>query len=162
MLVRSLEPADVPMILEVQNGAYAPSLLEPASSFEEKLALFPRGAIGGFDDGRHLLGYGFTLPWRGEDVVPLGESIGSVPSDPDAIFIHDVATSPHARGTGVARPLVERIFVIASEMHITKFSLVAVQGSEPFWMHFGFQPEREFVYAPGVTATRMTLERPLP
>ena len=152
----------MPMILEVQSGAYAPSLLEPASSFEEKLALFPRGAIGGFDDGGHLLGYGVTLPWRGDDVVPLSESIGAIPSDPDAIYIHDVATSPHARGTGVAGLLVERIFAITSEMGITQFSLVAVQGSEPFWMHFGFRPEREFEYAPGVSATRMTLERPIP
>ena len=161
MLVRSLELADMPMILEVQSGAYAPSLLEPASSFEEKLALFPRGAIGGLDDGGHLLGYGVTLPWRGDDVVPLSEAIGAIPSDPDAIYIHDVATSLHARGTGVARQLVERIFAIASEMGITRFSLVAVQGSEPFWMHFGFRPAREFEYAPGVTATRMTLERPV-
>ena len=156
MLLRQLALADIPDMLEVQREAYAPSLHEPASSFEEKLTLFPQGALGAFEGGR-LVAYAVTLAWRGDSVVPLSKELGALPADPDTLFIHDVASSPAHRGKGAAKRLVERVFAIASEMNITKFSLVAVQGSEPFWARFGFSPAESFVYAPGVTATRMIL-----
>jgi GNAT superfamily N-acetyltransferase len=158
VLLRQLALADIPEMLEVQREAYEPSLHEPASSFEEKLTLFPRGAIGAFEGGR-LVAYAVTLAWRGSDVVPLSKAIGALPYEPDTIFIHDLASSPARRGKGIAKVLVERIFAIAAEMSITKFSLVAVQGAEPFWARFGFQPVEAFLYAPGVPATRMTLNR---
>ena len=156
MLLRQLALADIPEMLEVQREAYEPSLQEPASSFEEKLTLFSRGAVGVILDGR-LVAYVVTLAWRGSSVVPLSKAIGELPPEPDTLFIHDLASSPAHRGKGIARVLVERVFAIAAELNIKKFSLVAVQGSEPFWARFGFQPAEAFIYAPGVPATRMTL-----
>jgi GNAT superfamily N-acetyltransferase len=157
VLLRQLALADIPEMLEVQLEAYAPSLHEPASSFEEKLKLFPRGAVGAFEGGR-LAGYAVTLAWRGSDVIPLAKAINALPREPDTLFIHDLASSPAHRGKGVAKALVERVFVIAAELNIQKFSLVAVQGAEPFWARFGFVPVEAFIYAPGVPATRMTRE----
>jgi predicted N-acetyltransferase YhbS len=159
VLLRQLALADIPDMLEVQREAYAPALHEPASSFEEKLTLFPRGAVGAFEEGR-LTAYAVTLAWRGDAVVPLSKALGALPESPDTLFIHDLASSPAHRGKGVAKSLIERVFAIASEMKIAKFSLVAVQGSEPFWARFGFSPAESFLYAPGVQATRMILALP--
>jgi len=160
VLLRQLALADIPEMLEVQREAYEPSLREPASTFEEKLALFPRGAFGAFEGGR-LVAYVVTLAWRGSGVVPLSKAIGELPPEPDTLFIHDLASSPAHRGKGIANVLVERVFALAAELHIKKLSLVAVQGSEPFWARFGFLPAEAFIYAPGVPATRMTLDQPL-
>jgi GNAT superfamily N-acetyltransferase len=159
VILRQLELADIPAMLQIQSEAYAPLLCEPAGAFEDKLSLFPRGAFGCFED-RRMCGYAVTLAWRGDGVAPLGEALFRLPEDPDTLFVHDVATSPAHRGKGVARRLVERAFAIASEMSIDRFSLVAVQDAEPFWARFGFQPVESLLYAPGVPATRMILKRP--
>ncbi|HLL54294.1 MAG TPA: hypothetical protein VK447_12140, partial [Myxococcaceae bacterium] len=81
MRIRQLEPADLPAVLALQREAYRPELHEPESSFANKRALFPQGALGCFD-GERLRGYAFVLPWRGEGVVPLCDALDALPRDP--------------------------------------------------------------------------------
>ena len=161
VIVRQLERAHIQDILRIQREAYVPELHEPASSFEEKLSLFPRGALGCWKDGL-LAGYAVSLPWRGDDVVPLSRPIGGIPSNPDTLFLHDVAVANAGRGMGIAPRLVDHVFALADEIKTRRIALVAVQESELFWGRFGFRRVEAIPYATTMPAIKMLLVRPAP
>jgi predicted N-acetyltransferase YhbS len=82
----------------------------------------------------------------------------ALPDRPDTLSLHDLAVAPEARGHGVARTLFAAVHALARERGFASVSLVAVQGSDPFWARLGFRAVEHFEYAPGVPAVRMVLE----
>lgn len=156
-MIRTLTESDIPAVLRVQKEAYRPELIECADTFLHKMRLFPQGALGYFNG--EMGAYIFVHPWLKESVVPLDHALAKLPAHPDCIYIHDLAVGNAARGKGVGKLLMDRVFAIGEEMGIHTYSLVAVQSSEPFWRRFGFTPVEGFEYVENVEASRMTLER---
>src|SRR5512133_2862372 len=93
---RPLDNSDLPEILEVQQSAYHETLLEPSDTFAKKMALFPQGAIGAFDEGV-LSAYVFCHPWTLGDIVPLSTNTFEIPKRPTCMYIHDLAVEPESR-----------------------------------------------------------------
>ena len=57
-----------------------------------------------------------------------------------SMFLHDCAVSPAARGTGVARQLVEAALALASSRGARDVHLVALAGTHGLWTRLGFEP----------------------
>ncbi len=58
------------------------------------------------------------------------------------------------RRTGVASTLFHELLRLARALDLARLTLVAVQGSEPFWAKLGFEALERFQYAEA-PATRM-------
>lgn len=157
--VRPLVTADLPALFRIEADAYRPELRESEAAILAKLALFRAGALGCFDTD-HLCGYAFALPWRAGAVIGIAQVLDALPDEPDVMYIHDMVVAPEHRQRGVASTLLAEIVRVADALHLDRFSLVAVQGSEPFWRRAGFAAAGTLEYAPGVSATRMEMVRP--
>ena len=155
--VRPLLTADLDDLFRIQTESCDPAYRESEAAVLAKLALFRAGALGWFD-GDALCGYAFALPWRAGTVIPVAHVLEALPERPDVMYIHDMVVAPAHRGRGVASALLAEISRLAVALDLDRLSLVAVQGSEPFWQRSGFAAAERVEYVPGVTATRM--ERP--
>ncbi|RJQ35315.1 GNAT family N-acetyltransferase [Candidatus Parcubacteria bacterium] len=132
-----LDRADVKDVDRIARQIH-PTLPERVEVFEEKIRLFPEGCCK-FVEAENIVGYGISHPWKLFSVPPLNQLIGSLPDNPDCIYIHDVAVLPEARGHNAAGSFVEIITKLARRMHIQKLSCVSVYGTEALWSRFGFQ-----------------------
>jgi len=155
-LVRPLVTADLPAVVQIEARSYTPDLRESQAAMLSKMALFRAGALGCFE-GDDLCGYAFALPWRAGTLIGVGQVVDALPEDADVMYIHDVVVAPAHRRRGAASALVGKIVRVAIALHLGRFALVAVQGSEPFWQRSGFAPAGTLEYLPGVRATRMEM-----
>ena len=71
----------------------------------------------------------------------LNAPIGALPDQPDTFYIHDLALLPVTRGVGAAGQIVAALTKHAQAMGFPTMSLVAVNGSVPFWERQGFVTE---------------------
>ena len=125
---------DLPLVSAIAQKVH-PSFFEDDPVFAERLRLAPEGCW--ICEGRDgALGYVLSHPWTLAAPPALNSPLGSLPGVPDTFYIHDLALLPATRGTGVARKIVEILIGTASPY--STMSLVAVNGSAPFWSRFGF------------------------
>lgn len=134
---RPLIALDLPTVTAIAEIVH-PDFPEDAEVFAERQALYP--------DGTRLLevdgvasGYVLSHPWRFKQLPALNALLGAVPSDADTYYIHDLALLNKARGTGAAAMIVGEIQRHARAQGFANMSLVAVNGSLPFWHKHGFR-----------------------
>ncbi|WP_050886801.1 GNAT family N-acetyltransferase [Bradyrhizobium sp. ORS 285] len=113
-----------------------PDFPEDAAVFAERLLLYP--------DGCHVLaaaadsvGYLISHPWCGRP-PSLNSLIRRIPPEANTYYVHDLALLPSARGSGAAATIVEQLVEQARRLQLASVSLVAVNGSVPFWEKQGF------------------------
>lgn len=63
----------------------------------------------------------------------------SVPPHVNALYLHDLAVHPAARGAGVAVALIEAYFQAIKQSKAQFACLTAVNDSRSFWERYGFQ-----------------------
>ncbi|MEO6239137.1 MAG: GNAT family N-acetyltransferase [Vicinamibacterales bacterium] len=157
---RQLTPSDMTDITRLEADLYVPALRISDASFRQLLALFADGALGVFDDG-NLCGFVFALPLRSGTVLDLDAPLEQLPSDADALYIHNLGVAPAHRGRGLADELIAAAFAVARSRRLRVCELVSVHGSEPFWERYGFERLAAFEYAPGEPATQMRKALPV-
>ena len=134
---RALTSLDLPS-LEAIAARVHPAFPEDGAVFAERLRLYP--------DGARLLelngapaGYVLSHPWRFGQLPALNALLGAMPADADTYYLHDLALLPAARGTGAAAMIVGDMLRHARAVGLPSVSLVAVNGSLPFWYKHGFR-----------------------
>ena len=78
-------------------------------------------------------------PWTWGTLPPLNTLLKRLPPEPDTYYLHDLALLPAARGTGAAAMIVGDMLRHARGAGFASASLVAVNGSLPFWYKHGFR-----------------------
>jgi GNAT superfamily N-acetyltransferase len=111
---------------------------EDAAVFADRLRLYPQGCAVLDVDGR-LIGYALTHPWRYGEPPPLNSELRHIPQNATTYYLHDVALLPEARGRGYAMQIGDRLMCHAEQEGFPNLSLVAVNGSQPFWEKLGFR-----------------------
>lgn len=106
--------------------------------FAERLRLYPQGCAVLEVDGR-LIGYALTHPWRYGEPPALNSHLRHIPTDATTYYVHDVALLPEARGRGYAMAMGDWLVDHAAQGGLPNLSLVAVNGSQPFWERLGFR-----------------------
>ena len=133
---RSLTTFDIPAVEAIAAEVH-PGFPEDTAVFVERLRLYPEGArlleIGGAPAG-----YVFSHPWRFRQLPALNSLLGAIPPDAGTYYLHDLALLPSARGTGAAGRVVTDLIGHATRAGYPTMSLVAVNGSIPFWQKHGF------------------------
>lgn len=135
---RALTTFDLPVVEAIAAKVH-PDFPEDGVVFAERQRLYP--------DGTRLLeldgmpsGYILSHPWRFKSLPALNALLGAIPADADTYYFHDLALLPAARGTGAAAMIIGDIQRHARLQGFATMSLVAVNGSIPFWTKHGFRP----------------------
>lgn len=125
--------ADLDGVVRVAAIAF-PDHFESRACFAERLALCPELCFA-LEAGGAVAGYLIAYPWLMGQIPPLNSLLGRLPDDRRAIYLHDLALAPEARGGGHSREAVERLVAAARARTLT---LVAVNESQAFWRSLGF------------------------
>jgi GNAT superfamily N-acetyltransferase len=127
---------DIDAVLAIAAEVH-PDFPEGEAVFREKLALFPDGCRMLIDASGQSGGYLVAHPWHKMAPPPLDSLLGAVPAS-GTFYFHDLALLPASRGTGAGKAIVEAILADAARLGFDSASLVAVNGSAPFWQAQGF------------------------
>ncbi len=123
----------------IQSVAYPPKMREPLASLQFHWAIAPAYCWIA-SQGETPLGYILAHPWPLRLAPPLKQLHYTIPPGTDALYIHDLALSPAARGLGVATALVQKVLDTAQGQGLSQAALISVQGTQGFWQRFGFAP----------------------
>lgn len=135
---RALTTLDLPVVEAIAAKVH-PGFPEGPGVFAERQKLYPDGTRLLEMDGSPA-GYLLSHPWRAGTVPALNALLGAIPADADTFYVHDLALLNPARGTGAAAMIVGEILRHARGIGLPSVSLVAVNGSLPFWHKHGFRP----------------------
>jgi hypothetical protein len=106
--------------------------------FAEKRRLYPLGCLA-LSLGDQVAGYVFSHPWRIGDAPALDAFLGALPASPDCLYLHDIAISVQARGSGAAGAAIAHLTELALAERLMAIALVSVHGTWPFWARAGFR-----------------------
>ncbi|MGJ4951372.1 GNAT family N-acetyltransferase [Bradyrhizobium sp. HKCCYLS20291] len=115
-----------------------PHFPEDHAVFAERLRLHPAGCSVLSSAGGAIAGYVISHPWELGRPPALNVLIGSLPADAGTYYIHDLALLRDVRGSGAASEIVRQLVGHARAIGLPSLSLVAVNGSTPFWAKQGF------------------------
>lgn len=137
-VVRPMRAEDIASVLEIQSCCYDETKLESEQSFLAKLKASPTSCfVALVPDG--LAGYLVAVPAEAGSPPPLNGPSYSVPLTANALYLHDLALHPAARGTGVAVALIEAYFQALKQLKVQFACLTAVNDSKSFWERYGFR-----------------------
>lgn len=131
---RPLLPTDIPAVSEIAAEVH-PGFPEDDAVFADRQAIAPRFCFLFEVDGTPV-GYVLAHPFQRGVIPALNTLLNTIPPVPDTLYVHDLALLPTARGTGAGSAIVERLATLAQPLGT--MSLVAVNGSVPFWSRHGF------------------------
>jgi GNAT superfamily N-acetyltransferase len=134
---RGLTALDLPDVEAIAAKVH-PDFPEDMAVFAERQRLYPEGTRLLELDGVPA-GYILSHPWRYKALPALNGLLGAIPDDADTYYLHDLALMPAARGTGAAAMIVGDMLRHAKATGLASASLVAVNGSLPFWYKHGFR-----------------------
>lgn len=139
--IRPLQAHDLQAVLEIQGFCHDASRIESARSFDAKRLASPASCLIASLDGRPA-GYLVAIPVKAGQPPPLNGNSCPVPPDADALYLHDLAVHPDARGAGVGEALVQAFFHAARRSNLSQACLIAVNSSAAFWQRQGFRRAR--------------------
>jgi GNAT superfamily N-acetyltransferase len=128
---RTLTGYDMPAVVQIAAAVH-PDFFESPEVLAERQRLYFHGAYL-LEVNERPAGYLLSHPWRLGDVPPLNALLGELPAGSDTYYIHDLALLPVARRIGAAGFITEALAKHARAHGFATMSLVAVNGSQPFW-----------------------------
>ncbi|WP_072396411.1 GNAT family N-acetyltransferase [Hyphomicrobium sp. CS1GBMeth3] len=143
---------DLPAIVAIADEIHV-AYPEDDAIIAERLRLYPRGCALLEVAGKPLA-YTLTHPWHYAEPPALNVMLGALPEHATTYYIHDIALLSEVRGMGAAGAIVKAIIAEAEAAGAPNLSLVAVNGSVPFWSRFGFVVTEE----PALTKKLLTYD----
>jgi ribosomal protein S18 acetylase RimI-like enzyme len=114
-----------------------PDFYEAPEVLAERQQLYRNGCYL-LELGDKPAGYVLSHPWRHGSLPALNAPLGQLPTDADTYYIHDLALLPVTRRVGAASTIVAALAKHAEAEGYPTMTLVAVNGSVPFWERHGF------------------------
>lgn len=136
LVLRPLRADDLPAVLRIQREAYGDAYQESAGVLGRKLQLAPEGCWLA-EAGGEGVGYVLAHPWS-DGAPPLHAEVERLPVGAEHGFVHDLAVSPCARGTGVGGRLLARVADWSHAAGHRGLRLVALADAVAFWRRLGF------------------------
>ncbi|GBG16011.1 GNAT family acetyltransferase [Novimethylophilus kurashikiensis] len=137
-IVRAMQAEDMAIVLDIQSCCYDETKLESRQSFLAKLEASPTTCFIALVAGNPA-GYLVAVPDKAGSPPPLHSLNYSVPPDANALYLHDLAVHPEARGAGVGVALIEAYFQAIKQSKAQFACLTSVNDSSFFWERYGFQ-----------------------
>lgn len=127
---------DLPALLAVQAQCYIPQMHEPETVWRQRLQ--QAAALCWLaESGGAIHAYLAAYPARLGHVTALDGGF-SPPPLADCLYLHDLAVSPAASGSGLGKALLARALHTAQDRGWRHAALVCVQDAAGFWQRQGF------------------------
>ncbi|SFJ02206.1 Acetyltransferase (GNAT) family protein [Sphingomonas sp. NFR04] len=136
-ILTPLQPRHLPQALALQAQAYPAFLVEPEPAFASRLHVATPFNLAA-EHGGILLAYLLAHGWTRESPPSVGAVLDPT-THGDTLYLHDLAVSAAARGTGIGRLLVEAAFRDAVAVGLTRAELIAIDGAADYWRRLGFE-----------------------
>lgn len=136
IVIRRLEPGDLPAALAIQSETYPVSLIEDEQAFASRLDLAASYCLAATREGE-LVGYLLAHGWPRQAPSAVGAVVAQSGVN-EVLFIHDLAVSSAGRGSGAGRTLIARAFELAARDGLPTAELIAVKGAASYWRKLGF------------------------
>lgn len=136
LVIRHLAYDDLTAALALQAASYPAFLCEGAEAFASRLAV-PAPYCLAATRGAALVGYLLAHGWASEAPPPV-DTVLAADGPGDVLYVHDLAVSPHERGSGLGRQLIGQAFDLARQDGFRRAELIAVEGAAGFWRSLGF------------------------
>jgi ribosomal protein S18 acetylase RimI-like enzyme len=138
MHIRQVADEDWDALLSLENAAYAAKALsENRDALLSKQRISPSTCFV-VAVGRRLAGYLLSLPYPAFR-CPALTHIETAGFQSRNLHLHDLVIGTRFRGKGLAKQLLHTLTRSAQAKHFQSISLVAVGGSEPFWLAQGYR-----------------------
>jgi ribosomal protein S18 acetylase RimI-like enzyme len=137
-IIRKMKAADLAAVLSIQSCCYDESKLESGQSFRAKLEVSPATCFIALV-AETPAGYLVAVPAEAGNPPLLNCSNYSIPSSANALYLHDLAVHPEARGIGIADALIDAYFQTLKQSKFQIACLTAVNNSSKFWERYGFR-----------------------
>lgn len=136
--VRAMRLDDMADVLRIQAECYTAIVPESRQSLAAKLLASP-GTCFVAATLDTIAGYLVAVPWLRGAPPELDAPDCDLPQQPDCLYLHDLAVTPAARGSGAAGGLVAAFMRQLHEQRFAHASLIAIQASQPYWQKHGFR-----------------------
>ncbi|MCW5720912.1 MAG: GNAT family N-acetyltransferase [Devosia sp.] len=136
---RAMSGYDLDAVFDIANRVH-PGFFEAREVLAERQLLYRNGCYL-LEVAEKPAGYVLSHPWTHGSLPALNALLGALPENADSFYVHDLALLPLTRGLGAAGHMVEALTKHAGAMGFASMSLVAVNGSIPFWQRQGFAAE---------------------
>lgn len=136
--IRRMQETDIQAMLEIQANCYTELTPESAESLLAKLEASPLTCFIASIE-QQPLGYLISMPWVRLSPPLLNASTCQLPSNPDCLYLHDLAVQSTARGSGAGHALIAAFIEQLAALRLHCAALVAVQGSATYWQRYGFR-----------------------
>ena len=133
---RAMTGYDLADVQKIADAVH-PDFYEALEVLAERQQLYRNGCYL-LELGDKPAGYVLSHPWRHGSLPVLNTPLGQLPADADTYYIHDLALLPVTRRVGAASTIVAALTKHAEAEGYPTMSLVAVNGSMPFWERHGF------------------------
>ncbi len=127
-----MTPADLAAICQLQDSCYTDALYEAPQLLQQRLASHPCSCWLAENADQQLLAYLFSYPSCSGYIAALGSPFKHY-ADAKVLYLHDMAVSEMARGSGLAQLLLCHAEAYAAALGLGTLALVAVQGSMTYW-----------------------------
>ena len=136
--IRAMHAEDLAAVLEIQSCCYDAAKLESRESFLAKLEASPATCFIATVAGVSV-GYLVAIPAEEGSPPSLNEPTFVPPPAANALYLHDLAVHPRARGSGAAAALVAAYFHTLRQSQARFGCLTAVNQSSTYWERHGFR-----------------------
>ena len=133
MLIKLIQPQDLPDIANIAAQAYPEQFSESDISFESKIKGAPGMCYAAKIDGL-TVGYCISFPFTMGIMHPLNQCYAPAPP-PACHYIHDLCILPAWQRHGVGTALALAVLQIAGKPK----ALTSVMNTHYFWEKFGFK-----------------------
>ncbi|WP_417451203.1 GNAT family N-acetyltransferase [Kordiimonas sp.] len=134
---REMTEADMPQVIALAAIIHVDHP-EDDDVITERRTFFPETCLV-LESGSAIYGYTLVHPAGFEKPPALNRLVGSPPEATDTLHIHDIALAHQARGSGAAQKALNLIEKKAKSAGYKRLSIVAVNGTEPFWQKQDFR-----------------------
>lgn len=138
MIIRSINDADWPAILSIQSTVYPGITPETEAVLRSKVTLGSETCLAVSDRQNNVVGYCLAHPWRRKPACL--HTIYETPSEPQLLYIHDIAIAPGYAGKRCGRMILQHLQLWAKQHSFNELSLVSLSQAITYWQGQGFQP----------------------
>jgi GNAT superfamily N-acetyltransferase len=131
--VRPLTLTDLPAALALQAMCYPPDIRDGEAAFASRVSGAP-GWCWTIETAGRMDAYLLSHPWP--SMSPPSPDTVLTSAEGGCWYIHDLTVAPHARGKGLARPLLA--VCLDAHPQVARSELVAVPGAAPVWSRLGW------------------------
>ena len=143
--IKQLNRNNIEDLMLLEKKCFSESLAEGKDSFFHAAEIYPKGSVLLYIKDK-IAGALFFHPYFEGKVQKIKSTGITLTGEENCMYLHSFSIHPDFRGKGLTQILFDHFNNVSLEEGYKIQALMAVQGSEEFWVRYGFESVRQLVY----------------